>query len=503
MPDKEEQEHEIITDFYMEPDDSEEEQEPEDEPEPEKKTKNKQEEPPPFDPVIWANDWVNQNEARKMWAYDPAHGGHHIWDGCRWEPFQIDKIAYGKMWSKIMATTGNLGIRKLLLRNKTHVLDAVDQAILRNMPFTQEDDSFLATAGGMVFLRTGRIREFDPLVDTHRAVTKGIYYDYPTDEECWECLKNRFTPSGVQLISDEDLVHLVDIVALAITGRAQKHRPLCFLYGMSGGGKGGTQRLVREALGERSVSVGKNWLERRMSDIDAVTTNMIMRQPLVVTISESRRVDMDRLLALTGDDGVNARYPHGLPVEGDLPCLLMISTTEPPELDMDAGFERRMSLIHFPHKEAIAGDKVENPTRWEADALLTLAIRQARFVYQDGYVATGGNEIVREQFSQQADELGSYIRLIGDDIIGMTLQGISARYKEETGSTVPAQKLGTRVREMGYAITEARKRMTSAENPKRLSFIHQAGYKPNAGQIDEWANEERIRNAAGGFPAIG
>ena len=447
---------------------------------------------PNIDPDLWASLWVTNNGIHRVWLYDPQNGGHHWWDDKRWEPFPVPRVARLYIWGNVMDTTLEASTRDELNDQKGAILDAIDRQITRRLPLRIYDGNqtmaMIALANGVWSFDENYLMEFDPDRDIHRQVTGGQYREEWTDDGCFATLHNRFNPSGVSLLDDEGIWHLVDIVGLALTGRAQQHRPICFLYGTSGGGKGGTQRLVRETLGGRAAAVSKDWLNRRANDIDATTTSILLNQPLVVTISESRSIDQDRLLALTGDDGWTARYPHGLPVTGDIPCLVMISTTTPPDLDINSGFGRRVCMLHFPKADGIRPEDVRHPHQDEKDALITLAIRHGKAVFMLGYEPPRGHADILAEFIASADAFATWVTGLNEQGIlsGLAIKQLTPMWTAEGNAPMTPNQVAKRVREMGYGTHSLRDRAGS------LTFVTVGEDNPTEERVQEWINRARI-----------
>ena len=112
----------------------------------------------------------------------------------------------------------------------------------------------------MFNLIDGTLRDFNPDTDTHRAIIPTPYLEEMTDAECLGEVWGWFTPDGEAQLDGFNLNLLLDVIGLALSGRAQEYRPLTFLWGSTGSGKGGTRKLVARMMGEMALAFNANTL---------------------------------------------------------------------------------------------------------------------------------------------------------------------------------------------------------------------------------------------------
>ena len=429
------------------------------------------------------------------WAFDYDHGGYHRWNGLHWRNL-VDRDAEDILWDEVIDSEPVKATRRSLEHSREAVLKAVRRGIGREMPLLAGE--WLATGNQMVNLRTSEFRPFDPSIDHHRAVTGGCYRDDWQDEHCWSILWGRYTFGELHLVDREGLGALVELIGLSLTGRAQKHRSITFLYGDSGSGKGGTLRLVGSTLGGRAMAVGASWLSGRGSEIDATGVKLIRNCMLAAIIGELRRADQDRMLDLSGDGDISGRDPYGRLMSGHPVFMIWIATTSAPRMDFDSGFGRRIAVIRFPHKDAIPNDQRQDPTQDEMDALLTLAVRAAKAVYEKGYTPPVGNAEALAEFQSMADPLQAWIAELhsSDDLVGRSLASLADGFNDDDGKKIAPQTLANKLRTLGYETTPVRVKSKNDNIDGTARIVHRA--PPTLEQLDEWRRDEVSRLLAKG-----
>ena len=102
---------------------------------------------------------------------------------------------------------------------------------------------------------------------------------------------------------------LLDLLAIAISGRAYEYRSVAIFWGETGSGKGATIRLIAAAFGDLAVPSNLSILRDNGSEISNSKTQLIERQPAIITLPEigaRGRWTSSAINALTGDH-VSAR----------------------------------------------------------------------------------------------------------------------------------------------------------------------------------------------------
>ena len=185
-----------------------------------------------------------------------------------------------------------------------------------------------------------------PLKHDTLAVTRGIYRPDEASkirEALWSRLQFN--------IERNDFDQVLKSLGLAVARRSVDYGSILWLYGVSGGGKGSTARLIQSAFGMQGLGVSADMFERRSrSDIDADLARLIQIDPVVYVASEIERVGISRINSLTGGDALSSRRPHGKIVEGALSGMLIATSVDAPHVSVEKGLKRRLIVIPFPRK---------------------------------------------------------------------------------------------------------------------------------------------------------
>ena len=88
---------------------------------------------------------------------------------------------------------------------------------------------------------------------------------------------------------------------------------------------------------------------------------LILRQQLIAHSDEVRGRSSDHTLQMSGGGVQSARFPHqaGGMLTGEIPTMLLLDTTRPPEMPTERGFLRRLAVVKF--NKTQMGDEKERP----------------------------------------------------------------------------------------------------------------------------------------------
>ena len=434
---------------------------------------------------LWAEKLANRV------AFDPYAGGYHRWTGTHWANLTNSMDAEDQLWEQLQHDAlGELKARAQSRR--AEVLRGVKSVVRRELPLMKGDD--LAVANGVINLRTGELRDFDPSTDCHRAVTGAGYQAEWSAEYCLGLLELRFTPGGVSLLDTEGVQTLVDFTALALSGRAQRHVPILYLWGQSGAGKGGTITLLKATLGSRAMGSSMGALNETGA-LDPTWATILMNDTLMVLVSESEAVQKGAFLASTGDNPMVKRHLYGSPIESTPRTMFVIGGVDPPSWDLSAGFWRRTGLIKFLEHETddpIPPGFKADPLPAQCDALLTLAIRRAANVFTEDYRVARGNAKDLEVFRREVDPLAGWLqeRHEQDSLEGQTLKALCQSFTDSEGRRVlPQRVMSNRLKSLGYATTRATWK-DAAGQMANATFVHRASTVVDLHRED-WIHRER------------
>ena len=448
---------------------------------------------------------------RRVWVYDEDRGGFHRWDGKRWANFTNNHTVRINLWAAVSKPHQKRPHFKVLMdRQKGAVLDAVQLGISREMDLVIPGK--VPVNNGVFDLGTGKVNPHNPETDTHRNIIPRRFREDWSTPHCMELVRGWFSPGGNPQLDDDNLELLLDAFGMILSGRAQKHRPLVFLWGQSGTGKGGTQKIIDYTLGAQVApmsALSSLFNNRNGGNHDALLAKLILHQQLVVMGSEIRGIARDSLFQNTGDEKVSARFPgaHGAMVEGYLRCGVIISTTEPPEIPSDRGGNRRTVAIGYNNTE-IADDDRRDPNDDECDALLTLGLRKAMDVGKRGYRAPRTVAAIEARFAAQTDPLREYIRNLYTDgrLRGLSCHEIADEYNTNNADAprkVTHIRVQTVIEAKTTGLPEAwgtKYLRKSVENKQYARhFAHPISQPPTDAEMDTWIRRVALEKAIGGM----
>ena len=390
-----------------------------------------------FESEVWA-EWAASEQGlglAKRWVYDTDHAGWHSWDGQRWKHWKEASLAADTFWHEAITDTRLIAKVRTYARSEyRHTKPALRVKVARNL--TLGDRENVPVGNGMFNLIDGTLRDFNPDTDTHRAIIPTPYLEEMTDAECLGEVWGWFTPDGEAQLDGFNLNLLLDVIGLALSGRAQEYRPLTFLWGSTGSGKGGTRKLVARMMGEMALAFNANTLlfnRDGNGSHNSDLAELILRQQLIAHSDEVRGRSSDHTLQMSGGGVQSARFPHqaGGMLTGEIPTMLLLDTTRPPEMPTERGFLRRLTVVKF--NKTQMGDEKErpDPTERQRAALLTICLRRAMLVRKPGYKAPQTDPKVMSDFLGISDPLRDYILGIAEagDLHGMAVAQIIRDYQ--------------------------------------------------------------------------
>ncbi len=338
---------------------------------------------------IWASDdamaQTLADELTPDWRYVPARQEWLCWDGRRWEVDELmDVIWRARMVCRDVAVRTDPqkpSLRRAVSSDKT-IMAVARQA--RNDPRVRTSETvwdkdlyLLNTPGGVVDLRYGTLmpgkREY-LMTELAGAAPEG---------ECphWRQFLAEAT-GGDQAYSD----YLQRLVGYSLTGLT-KEEIFVFLHGPSNTGKSKFVETMRLLHGSYA----------RNAPMDTFTATQAQRHPTdlagfvgkrLVTAAETeqgRRWDQQRLLTLTGQDKVSARFMRGNFFEYYPRFLLMFHGNFRPRMT-NAGQEmrRRLRLLPFRVKPAQIDKELLDKFKEELGGIMMWAVEGAVLYFNYG-----------------------------------------------------------------------------------------------------------------------
>lgn len=336
--------------------------------------------------------------------YVPAWSHWLHWDGIRWarddtlhvfdQSRTICREAAGRAGQKLkrkLASSGTVSAVERLAR--------CDTRHARSAEVFDRDPWALNTPGGVLDLRTGRMRErrADDLFTKATAVT-------PADRA--DCPRWRQFLSEITLGDAEMAAFLQRAIGYSLTGDIREHA-FFFLHGPGGNGKGVLLSTVGDVLGDYATVALPSVVT--VSPTDQHPTHIAaLRGARFVTVpevEEGRAWAENQIKGLTGGDRISARVMRGDPFEFDPVLKLWVAGNHRPVLrNPDPAMRRRLHLIPMrfvprcPDKGLRDNLRVEWPAilRWLIDGCLAW---QARGLEPPSVVKDATDEYFSEQDS--------------------------------------------------------------------------------------------------------
>ncbi len=298
--------------------------------------------------------------------YVPAWSAWLKWNGCKWAKddvlavFDAARVICREIASDAAQEKGGEAVAKAITSAST--VSAVERLARSDPRQARTADAFdadpwlLNTPGGVVNLRTGRLRPHNPddMLTKVAGATPG--------GKCrrWMRFLIQITQGNRKLVR-----YLQRFIGYTLTGCITEHAFL-FCFGPGKNGKGVMFSIVQALLGDYATTAMHDVF--MVSRNDQHPTNLAaLRSARMVAVTETeegRQWAEARVKAITGGDKISARVMRGDPFEFSPVCKLWFSGNhKPPLRNPDAAMRRRMNLVPLTYVPA-------NPDTGLADALL-------------------------------------------------------------------------------------------------------------------------------------
>ncbi len=301
--------------------------------------------------------------------------GWHVWDGVRWgrdDSGKILRLAQETVRAIRDEVRGlNAEEAKQRLRHSFASqrlpriealikLGAVDERLIARVDDLDADSWLLNVANGTLHLRSGELRE-------HRRddlLTKLVPVEYQPDATCPRWLEFL----GTVLAGDVELIEFVQrAVGYSLTG-STREQVLFVCHGSGANGKSTFIEILLALGGDYGSATPASTLLERQGGGDAIPNDLArlpgVRLVTAAETSDGRRLNEERIKALTGGDTVSARFMRGEWFDFQPAFKLWLATNHLPEVRRggDALF-RRVVLIPFEVKVAEADQDRDLPAK--------------------------------------------------------------------------------------------------------------------------------------------
>ena len=280
------------------------------------------------------------------WRYVAGWGRWLVWDGNRWRTEDTlaatDLIRSVCRHAAVRADNPKVAA-KLASSSTVGGVERLARADRRHAANTDEWDAdpwLLNTTGGVVDLKTGRVRSHERADRMTKITTATPGGDCPT----WRRFIDEVTGGDVELQA-----YLQRMVGYALTGSTQEHA-LFFLYGTGANGKSVFVNTLATILGDYATNAPMDTFMETRTDRHPTDMAGLRGARFVAAIEteQGRRWAESKLKNLTGGDKISARFMRQDFFEFFPQFKLFVAGNHKPAIrNIDEAMKRRLHLIPF------------------------------------------------------------------------------------------------------------------------------------------------------------
>ncbi|BBD81067.1 phage/plasmid primase, P4 family [Aerosticca soli] len=310
----------------------------------------------PGEPVIGADEsvWGTEDALalaftrryHRDWRYVAAWGRWLVWDGRRWrneETLAATDLIRGVCRHAALQADNPKLAAKLATSGTVGGVERLARADRRHAATTAEWDAdpwLLNTPGGVVDLRTGRMRAHDRADRMTKITTATPRGDCPR----WRTFMADVTGGDTALQS-----YLQRMAGYALTGSTQEHA-LFFLYGTGANGKSVFVNTLATILGDYAANAPMDTFMETRTDRHPTDMASLRGARFVASIEteQGRRWAESKVKSLTGGDKISARFMRQDFFEFWPQFKLFVAGNHKPAIrNIDEAMKRRLHLIPF------------------------------------------------------------------------------------------------------------------------------------------------------------
>ena len=310
----------------------------------------------PGEPVIGADEsvWGTEDALalaftrryHRDWRYVAAWGRWLVWDGRRWrneETLAATDLIRGVCRHAALQADNPKLAAKLATSGTVGGVERLARADRRHAATTAEWDAdpwLLNTPGGVVDLRTGRLRAHDRADRMTKITTATPAGDCPT----WRRFLAEVTGGDADLQA-----YLQRVSGYCLTGSTREHA-LFFLYGTGANGKSVFVNTLATILGDYAASAPMDTFMETRSDRHPTDMASLRGARFVASIEteQGRRWAESKVKSLTGGDKISARFMRQDFFEFWPQFKLFVAGNHKPAIrNIDEAMKRRLHLIPF------------------------------------------------------------------------------------------------------------------------------------------------------------
>jgi len=333
-----------------------------------------------------------------------------VWTGVRWNADQmlyVSHLARGICRNASLKADSPRQKGKLASSSTISAVEKIARSDPKHASSAEEWDAdmwALNTPGGVVDLRTGRMREHrrdDRMTKVSTATPKG---DCPT----WHGFLTDVTGGDADLIA-----YLQLMVGYCLTGITSEHA-LFFLYGTGANGKSVFVNVITTILGDYAANAPMDTFMDARNDRHPTDLAGLRGARFVSSIEteQGRRWNESKVKAITGGDKVSARFMRQDFFEYVPQFKLVIAGNHKPSIrNVDEAMKRRLHLIPF--TVTIPSEKrdgrLTDKLLKERDGILAWAVEGCSRWQQQGLKPPASVVSATEEYFEAEDALGQWI----------------------------------------------------------------------------------------------
>jgi putative DNA primase/helicase len=341
--------------------------------------------------------------------FDHTRGRWSLWDGTRWRREET-KLAY--RWAhaeaRKMARGGKNNV--VVTAGKAAFAAGVERLAQAGEAFavTHEvwdgDAWLLGTPGGVIDLRTGRMRPPRPedYITRLTAVAPALGEDCPL----WLKFLEEATGNDPGMIG-----FLQRWFGYCLTGITREHA-LVFIHGDGGNGKGVVMNTIFGILGDHAVNAAMETFTVTRGDKHSTDLAMLdgARMVMASEVEEGQTWAEARIKAVTGGDPITARFMRQDNFTFTPRFKLTISGNHKPALrGVDNSTRRRFNIVPFTRRPAVPDPELSEKLKAEWPGILRWMINGCLEWQRVGLGAPASVAAATDDYFESQDFFGRWI----------------------------------------------------------------------------------------------
>ena len=369
---------------------------------------------PPQEASVWATDdalaLAFTSRYAEDWRYCAAWGRWLFWDGRRWqtdETLLVHHLIRSVCREAALKADSHRLAAKLAASGTVGGVERLARTDRRHASTSDEWDADpwrLNTPGGIVDLKTGRLRPHDRADRMTRITTATPRGDSPR----WRAFLADVTGGDGELQK-----YLQRMVGYCLTGSIEEHA-LFFLYGTGANGKSVFANAIGTILGDYAATAPMDTFVETRTDRHPTDLAGLRGARFVTAIEteQGRRWNESKIKAITGGDKIAARFmrqdfftylPQFKPV--------IVGNHKPAIRNIDEAMKRRLHLIPFtvtipPEKR---DPRLTEKLLAERDGIMAWAVEGCLAWQREGLKPPASVVSATEEYFEAEDALGRWI----------------------------------------------------------------------------------------------